>query len=160
MRDYSLDGGSDPVAADVDADAEEQNYQCAGCNRPKQSDYEKLPEWAKLTPSDLVQPPGHLMQPVVRSRNPEYTTDKTKPSRLTEPVVSNIGRPVLYQRMYLCCLICTYSGPKFAPNMDKIDEETENKKELQRAMKEELITSLTESLTASLTHMLTRSLKA
>ena len=46
MRDHSLDGGSDPVAADADADAEEQNYQCAGCNRPKQSDYEKLPEWA------------------------------------------------------------------------------------------------------------------
>ena len=22
------------------------HYQCAGCNRPKQSDYEKLPEWA------------------------------------------------------------------------------------------------------------------
>ena len=37
MRDHSLDGGSDPVAADADADAEEQNYQCAGCNRPKQS---------------------------------------------------------------------------------------------------------------------------
>ena len=66
MRAYSLDGGSYPVAADVDADAEEQNYQCAGCNRPKQSDYEKLPEWAKLTPSD---DPGHLMQPVVRVHN-------------------------------------------------------------------------------------------
>ena len=50
--------------------------------------------------------------------------------------------------------------PKFAPNMDKIDEETENEKQFQRAMKEELTTLLTESLTASLTHMLTRSLKA
>ena len=50
--------------------------------------------------------------------------------------------------------------PKFAPSMDKIDEETGNKKELQRAMKEELTTSLTESLTASLTHTLTGSLTA
>lgn len=48
--------------------------------------------------------------------------------------------------------------PKFAPNMQKIDDEAENKKELQRAMKVELTTSLTESLTASLTHTLTRSL--
>ena len=106
MRDHSLaDGGSGPVAADVDADAdddadadadadvEEQNYQCAGCNRPKQSDYEKLPEWAKLTPSD---DPGHLMQPVVRFRNPEHTIDRTKPTRVTKPVVSNTGQPVLY----------------------------------------------------------------
>jgi len=60
--------------------------------------YEKLPEWAKLTPSD---DPGHLMQPVVRFRNPEHTIDQTKPRRLTKPVVSNTGQPVLYHRMYL-----------------------------------------------------------